>query len=193
VKRAAHGGVPLPQHQHSAECDHGGCAPAAHQLLVGIQAATNRYAGFFGQVAIVLRFEPVSSISVTYVIMNLFPKSLSAESDDAAVLLGHFILRVSAGLQWLAAGFYVHGSNSYSHRTMRFLTPSFFAMSACGQNVISKMAVILQDHSCQRQRQADPFQRKSFLRLLKQIAFERDGGKSIRTPHIQCEHRACGT
>jgi len=31
-----------------SECHRGGCDRAAHQLLSGIEAATNRYAGFFG-------------------------------------------------------------------------------------------------------------------------------------------------
>jgi hypothetical protein len=48
VRKAARAGVPMPQHQHNAECNHHGCAHAAHQLLAGIEAARNRYAGFFG-------------------------------------------------------------------------------------------------------------------------------------------------
>jgi hypothetical protein len=48
ARKAARAGVPMPQHQHSAECHHHGCAHAAHQLLAGIEAARNRYAGFFG-------------------------------------------------------------------------------------------------------------------------------------------------
>jgi predicted amidohydrolase YtcJ len=47
VRKAARAGVPMPQHQHNAECNHG-CAHSAHQLLAGIEAARNRYAGFFG-------------------------------------------------------------------------------------------------------------------------------------------------
>jgi len=47
VRKAARAGVPMPQHQHSAEC-HRGCAHAAHQLLAGIETARNRYANFFG-------------------------------------------------------------------------------------------------------------------------------------------------
>lgn len=31
-RKAARAGVPMPQHQHSTECQHGGCAHAAHQL-----------------------------------------------------------------------------------------------------------------------------------------------------------------
>jgi len=48
VRKAALAGVPMPQHRHNAECHHGGCDHAAHQLLAGIEAARNRYAGFFG-------------------------------------------------------------------------------------------------------------------------------------------------
>ena len=48
VRKAARAGVPMPQHQHSAECHHHGCGHAAHQLLAGIEAARHRYAGFFG-------------------------------------------------------------------------------------------------------------------------------------------------
>ncbi len=48
VRKAARAGVPMPQHQHDAECHHHGCAPAAHQLLAGVEAARNHYAGFFG-------------------------------------------------------------------------------------------------------------------------------------------------
>jgi hypothetical protein len=48
IRKAARAGVPVAQHQHRAECHHHGCAHAAHQLLAGIEAARNRYAGFFG-------------------------------------------------------------------------------------------------------------------------------------------------
>jgi predicted amidohydrolase YtcJ len=48
VRKAARAGVPMPQHQHNAECHHHGCVHAGHQLLAGIEAARNRYAGFFG-------------------------------------------------------------------------------------------------------------------------------------------------
>jgi hypothetical protein len=47
LRKAARAGVPM-EHQHSAECHYHGCAHAAHQLLAGIEAARNRYAGFFG-------------------------------------------------------------------------------------------------------------------------------------------------
>jgi len=48
TRKAARAGVPMPQHQHNAECHHHGCAHAAHQLLAGIEAARNRYAEFWG-------------------------------------------------------------------------------------------------------------------------------------------------
>jgi hypothetical protein len=49
VRKAARAGVPVPQfHKHAASCHHNGCQHAAHQLLAGIEAARNRYAGFFG-------------------------------------------------------------------------------------------------------------------------------------------------
>ena len=47
VRKAARAGVPFA-HEHSA-VDHEHClGHAAHQLLAGIEAARNRYAGFFG-------------------------------------------------------------------------------------------------------------------------------------------------
>ena len=48
VRKAARAGVSVPQHQHSAECHSSGCQQAAHQLLVGIQAAAPRYSDFWG-------------------------------------------------------------------------------------------------------------------------------------------------
>ena len=48
VRKAARTGVPMPQHQHSAERHPHGCAHAAHQLLASIETARNRYPGFFG-------------------------------------------------------------------------------------------------------------------------------------------------
>src|SRR5216117_4028214 len=48
IRKAARAGVPMPQHQHNAECHHHGCAHAANQLLAGIEAARNRYAEFWG-------------------------------------------------------------------------------------------------------------------------------------------------
>jgi hypothetical protein len=48
ARKAARAGVPMPQHQHHATCHEHGCTHAAHQLLAGIEAARNRYAGFFG-------------------------------------------------------------------------------------------------------------------------------------------------
>jgi hypothetical protein len=47
VRKAARAGVPVA-HQPTAECRHHGCAHAAQQLFAGIEAARNRYAGFFG-------------------------------------------------------------------------------------------------------------------------------------------------
>src|SRR5438067_6416608 len=47
VRKAARAGVPVI-HQHHAECHQHGCTHSAHQLLAGIEAARNRYAGFFG-------------------------------------------------------------------------------------------------------------------------------------------------
>ena len=41
--------VPIAStHEHSAQFHQHGCAHAAHQLLAGIDAGRNRYAGFFG-------------------------------------------------------------------------------------------------------------------------------------------------
>ncbi|HTI69166.1 MAG TPA: amidohydrolase [Candidatus Limnocylindria bacterium] len=49
VRKAARAGVPMiNSHQHDKGCQAHGCAHAAHQLLAGIEAAANRYAGFFG-------------------------------------------------------------------------------------------------------------------------------------------------
>ena len=48
VRKAAHAGAPLAQiHEHSAGCDQHGCAHAARQLLAGLEAARNPYAGFW--------------------------------------------------------------------------------------------------------------------------------------------------
>ena len=47
IRKAARAGVPVSQ-QHTARCHTHGCSHAAHQLFVGIEAARNRYAGFFG-------------------------------------------------------------------------------------------------------------------------------------------------
>jgi Amidohydrolase family len=47
IRKAARAGVPVQPHQHDAECNHG-CAHSAQQLLAGVEAARNRYAGFFG-------------------------------------------------------------------------------------------------------------------------------------------------
>ncbi len=48
VRKAARAGVPVLQHQHTAECHAHGCLHAAHQLLVGIKAAAPRYSDFWG-------------------------------------------------------------------------------------------------------------------------------------------------
>jgi predicted amidohydrolase YtcJ len=49
MRKAARAGVPVPAgHQHDASCHHHGCEHAAQQLVTGIAAAQNRYAGFFG-------------------------------------------------------------------------------------------------------------------------------------------------
>src|SRR5437016_2163584 len=47
VRKAARAGVPVA-HEHNVECHQYGCAHAADQLLAGIGATRNRYAGFFG-------------------------------------------------------------------------------------------------------------------------------------------------
>jgi len=47
ARKAAQAGVPAVHH-HSAECHQHGCAHAAHQLLAGIEAARDRFAGFWG-------------------------------------------------------------------------------------------------------------------------------------------------
>ena len=49
VGKAARAGVPIAQtHTHNSECHQHGCAHAAHQLIAGVKAAQNHYAGFFG-------------------------------------------------------------------------------------------------------------------------------------------------
>ncbi|MFZ2197837.1 MAG: amidohydrolase, partial [Thermodesulfovibrionales bacterium] len=48
VRKAARAGIPVPLHQHTAECHAHGCRHAAHQLLVGIKAAAPRYSDFWG-------------------------------------------------------------------------------------------------------------------------------------------------
>jgi hypothetical protein len=48
MRKAARAGVPVPQHQHTAECRSHGCLHAAQQLLVGIKAAAPRYSDFWG-------------------------------------------------------------------------------------------------------------------------------------------------
>src|SRR5437016_9205029 len=48
IRKAARAGVPVQQHQHTAECDSHGCLHAAHQLLAGIKGAAPRYSDFWG-------------------------------------------------------------------------------------------------------------------------------------------------
>ncbi len=48
VRKAVRAGVPVLEHQHTAECHDQGCLHAAHQLLVGIKAAAPRYSDFWG-------------------------------------------------------------------------------------------------------------------------------------------------
>jgi len=48
VRKAARSGIPLPSHQHTAECHARGCLHAAHQLLAGIKAGAPRYSDFWG-------------------------------------------------------------------------------------------------------------------------------------------------
>ncbi|PYJ85309.1 MAG: amidohydrolase [Verrucomicrobia bacterium] len=48
IRKAARAGVPVQQHQHTAECDSHGRLHAARQLLAGIKAAAPRYSDFWG-------------------------------------------------------------------------------------------------------------------------------------------------
>ncbi|MBL9166158.1 MAG: amidohydrolase [Verrucomicrobiales bacterium] len=48
TRKSARFGVPVPAHQHNSTCHEHGCSHAAHQLLAGVEAARNRYGGFFG-------------------------------------------------------------------------------------------------------------------------------------------------
>jgi hypothetical protein len=48
ARKAARAGVPVPRHQHSAECHSHGCRHAAHKLQVGSKAAAPRYSDFWG-------------------------------------------------------------------------------------------------------------------------------------------------
>jgi len=48
IGRAARAGVPVPLHQHTAECHAHGCLHAAQQLLAGAKAAAPRYSDFWG-------------------------------------------------------------------------------------------------------------------------------------------------
>jgi hypothetical protein len=48
VCKAVRAGVPVPRHQHTAQCHAHGCFHAAHRLLVGIKTAAPRYSDFWG-------------------------------------------------------------------------------------------------------------------------------------------------
>jgi predicted amidohydrolase YtcJ len=48
VRKAARAGVPVPKHQHTAECHEHGCLHAAHQFVTGIKTAVPRYGDFWG-------------------------------------------------------------------------------------------------------------------------------------------------
>ncbi|GFE57976.1 amidohydrolase [Geobacter sp. AOG1] len=48
VRKAARAGVPVPRHQHTAECHSHGCQHAGHLLQVGCKAAAPRYSDFWG-------------------------------------------------------------------------------------------------------------------------------------------------
>lgn len=48
VRKAARAGVPLPVHQHGAECHEHGCQHSGFQLLAAAAASRNPFAGFFG-------------------------------------------------------------------------------------------------------------------------------------------------
>ncbi len=48
IRKAARAGVPVPQHQHSAECRSHGCGHVVHALQAGIEAAAPRYSDFWG-------------------------------------------------------------------------------------------------------------------------------------------------
>jgi hypothetical protein len=47
VAKAARAGVPV-EHQHTTHCQQHGCVHSVHQLFAGIEAASNRFSGFFG-------------------------------------------------------------------------------------------------------------------------------------------------
>ncbi len=48
LRKAARAGVPLPVHQHDAECRKHGCQHSGFQLLAGAAASLNPFVGFFG-------------------------------------------------------------------------------------------------------------------------------------------------
>jgi hypothetical protein len=48
IAKASRAGVPVLQHQNSSACHQHGCLHASQRLLAGIEAARNRFAGFWG-------------------------------------------------------------------------------------------------------------------------------------------------
>jgi hypothetical protein len=48
IAKASRAGVPVLEHQHNATCHQHGCPHASQRLLAGIEAAQNRFAGFWG-------------------------------------------------------------------------------------------------------------------------------------------------
>jgi hypothetical protein len=48
VRKSARAGVPVADHHHNTACHQHGCNHAWHQLMDGVEASRNRYAGFFG-------------------------------------------------------------------------------------------------------------------------------------------------
>jgi len=48
MKQAARAGVPVPMHEHNAECHQHGCLHSFQQLLTAARSGTNRFADFFG-------------------------------------------------------------------------------------------------------------------------------------------------
>jgi hypothetical protein len=49
VRKSAGAGVPVPQHQHGADCRSHGCLHAWDQLIGAAEQARNQYAGFWGR------------------------------------------------------------------------------------------------------------------------------------------------
>jgi len=48
LRKAVRAGVPVPQHQHSADCHATGCSHVAHQMLAAAGRDSSRYREFFG-------------------------------------------------------------------------------------------------------------------------------------------------